>query len=411
MKSSWVLAAAVLVSCGPAEKRKSDDPTVVALDLDSPVDLTLTPRGPYWTTQPQSSTIGGSGRPSMLQFLPLDGGDVQDVLSRLNSASALTNDGTHLYWFDLESDGKPRLNRMDFDAEERTTLIDFSTTPEPSPSPDTQLIPFRGRLYWGGATHVWAMSLDGGMPQKLVRARNVAFARFRVTHVDDTGVYFYEGNQTLGSDFKQVGLEGQGFEPEPPDAGAMDAGVTDAGATDAGVTDAGTMDGGSTGDGGTGWPEEAPGVRLLRRGIVWSGAIGVAIRGPYIYWFNGALLGGTLVRAPLLGGEDDEVLSLPSNTEPTALASDGQELVFLLSSNVGGSVNRVEKNNRQELHQLSFLSGGRPRVLRLDATSAWFFAGGGRSGTLHRVNRFPSDAGSGDAGIDGGADAGIDGGP
>lgn len=410
MRLSWLVCAGVFVACGPVEKRKSDDPTVVAEDLDQPVDLTITPRGAFWTTKPSAVSAGGSGKPSSLQFLPLDGGDAQDVLTSLIRATALTNDGTHLYWFDSQSDGKQRLNRMDFDAEERATLVDFGSIPEPSPTQDTRLIPFGGRLYWGGASHVWAMSLDGGLPEKLVRAR-VRGGAFTVVLVDESGVYFQERNPTLGADFKHVGLEGQGYEPEPPDAGPDagpgDAGPSDAGPSDAGPNDAGASDAGMTGDGGAGWPEEAPGVRLLRRGIAWSGARGVAIRDPWLYWFNTGLLGGTLVRAPLLGGDDDEVLQLPGNTSPTDLASDGKDLVFLLSSNAGGGLYRVEKNERKELYRLGLLNGGTPRVLRLDETTAWFFAGGERGARLHRVDRFPVDAGV----VDGGSDAGADAGP
>jgi hypothetical protein len=418
---SWVVwFGALAVACGPIEKKKSDDPTVVAEDLDQPVDLTLTPRGAFWTTQPSSASFGGSGKPSSLQFLPLDGGDVHDVLTSLIRASALTNDGTHLYWFDVKSDGSQRLNRMDFDAEQRDTLIDFGTMMESSPTADTRLIPFNGRLYWGGSTHLWAMSLDGGQPQKLVRARMNA-GGFAVVLVDEAGIYFQERNATLGRDLKHVGLEGQGYEPEPPDAGPVDAGMmsdagpSDAGASDAGMSDGGMSDGGTSdagmmsGDGGSGWPEEAPGVELIKRGIAWAGARGVAIRDPWLYWFNASLLGGTLMRSPLIGGPDDDVLQLPSNTSPADLASDGKEIVFLLNSNVGGGLYRVEKNERQELYRLGLLNGGTARVLRLDETTAWFFAGGERGARLHRVNRFPQDGGvdaGSDAGIDGGADAG-----
>ena len=404
-----VWLGALVAACGPVEKQKNPDPTVIAEDLDQPVDLTITARGAFWTTQPSGSSFGGSGKPSSLQFVPVDGGDVQDVLTTLVRATALTNDGTHLYWFDTQSDGEQRLSRMDFAAEQRTTLVDFGNVPEPAPTADTRLIPFRGRLYWGGATHVWAMSLDGGTPQKLVRARSNG-GGFVVTLVDESGVYFRERNPTLGSDFKHVGLEGQGFEPEPPDAGP-DAGAADAGAGDAGLTDGGASDAGmGMGDGGSGWPEEAPGVRLIRRGIAWSGARGVAIRDPWLYWFNAGILGGTLVRAPLLGGDEDDVLNLPGNTSPTDLASDGKDLVCLLSSNAGGGLYRVEKNELKELYRLGLLNGGTPRALRLDETSAWFFAGGERGARLHRVDRFPQDAGA-DAGVDAGLDGGADAGP
>jgi hypothetical protein len=148
---------------------------------------------------------------------------------------------------------------------------------------------------------------------------------------------------------------------------------------------------------------------LIKRGIAWAGARGVAIRDPWLYWFNASLLGGTLMRSPLIGGPDDDVLQLPSNTSPADLASDGKEIVFLLNSNVGGGLYRVEKNERQELYRLGLLNGGTARVLRLDETTAWFFAGGERGARLHRVNRFPQDGGvdaGSDAGIDGGADAG-----
>jgi sugar lactone lactonase YvrE len=412
MKLSWVVwLGALVAACGPVEKQKNPDPTVIAEDLDQPVDLTVTPRGAYWTTQPSGVSFGGSGKPSSLQFVPVDGGDVQDVLTTLVRATALTNDGTHLYWFDTQSTGKQRLSRMDFDAVERTTLVDFGDQPESAPTADTRIIPFKGRLYWGGATHLWAMSLDGGAPQKLVRARMNA-GGFIAVLVDESGVYFMERNSTLGRDFKRVGLDGQGYEPEPPDAGPMDAGSIDAGSDDAGMSDAGLADAGMTaGDGGSGWPEEAPGVTLLRRGIAWSGARGVAIRDPWLYWFNTGLLGGTLVRAPLLGGDEDDVLNLPGNTSPTDLASDGKDLVFLLSSNAGGGLYRVEKNERQELYRLGLLNGGTPRVLRLDETSAWFFAGGDRGARLHRVSRVPAADAGVDAGVDAGLDGGADGGP
>lgn len=394
----------VFAACGPVEKKKSDDPTVVAEELDQPVDLTLTPRGAFWVTQPSGTSFGGSGKPSSLQFLPLDGGDAQDVLTSLIRATALTNDGTHLYWFDSQSNGKQRLNRMDFDANERATLIDFETF-EDAPTGETRVIPFKGRLYWGGSKKVWAMSLDGGAPEWLVRARPLpGFGAFVVVLVDESGIYFQERNSTLGADLKHVGLGGQGFEPEPPDAGTVDAGApNDAGvSSDAGASDAGIR------DGGTGWPDEAPGVTLIKRGIAWSGARAVAIRDPWLYWFSAGLLGGTLFRSPLLGGPDDDVLHLPGNTSPTDLASENGHLVFLLSSNAGGGLYEFEKNERKELYRLGLLNGGTPRVLRLDEKSAWFFAGGERGARLHRVF-YPVDAGVGDAGST--TDAGLDAGP
>lgn len=152
-------------------------------------------------------------------------------------------------------------------------------------------------------------------------------------------------------------------------------------------------------------PPEAPGVTVLRRGFVLSGTTNVAIANEAVSWFTNGLLGGTLWSAPFNGGPEREVVRFPSNGGATDLASDGRDVLYLVSTNTGGLLYRIDDDTATKLVQLGLLDSGTPRVLRLDATSAWFFAGAGTLSRLHRVQRLRGvdggvtiDAGTRDAG-------------
>ena len=397
-----IIAASLLSACDPQDKKKSDDPTVIAEDLDEPVDLSINATGAFWTTQPvaRNQSATGSGKPSALQFIGLDGGEVRTLISALNRASAISTDDERVYWLDLSSTDKQQLNAMRFNGDERAVLVDFGKFTLDVPTQTTRLLPYRGTLYFGGGMNLWAVPADGGVPRSLVRARIMGGA-ISVALVDEHGIYFREKNLGQGIDLKHVALSGAGAGEDPGAWVITDGGV------DAGVRDGGEEDGGQ--DGGLDdYPPEAPGVTLLRRGFVLSGTTNVAIANEAVYWFSNSLLGGTLYRAPFNGGPEDSVLNFPANGGATDLASDGHDVLYLVSTNVGGLLYRVDNDTPTTLHQLGLLNSGTPRVLRLDDTSAWFFAGGGTASRLHRVQRLRGvDAGVPlDAGVDGGADAG-----
>lgn len=389
MTLRWLCITALLVACGPTEKKKSDDPTVIAEDLDQPVDLSLGNGGAFWTTKPAGASFGGSGEPSSLQYVALDGGDVRTLLSGLKQATSPTNDGQRLYWFDQDVGGKAQLNRMDFSGDGRSVLLNFADAGD-VPTPDTRLFPFNGRLYWGGVLNLWALPLDGSAPQPLVRARQFG-TRLSVVFVDSTGIYFQELNGYRGTDLKHVPLTGAGPGDDPGAWQVPDAGTADAGAPYV------------TSDGGYDWPE-APGVTLVRRSIL-SSPSRVALADGFLYWYRNALgFGGDVQRAPFAGGPDERLFGLPSNGSATDIASDGRDVLFLIASNAGGSLNRIDDGQRTQVFQLGLLTSGTPRELRLDDTTAFFFAGGDRGARLHRVWRLRErpDAGAEDAGVDAG---------
>ncbi|MGV3623668.1 MAG: hypothetical protein ACO1OB_22805 [Archangium sp.] len=392
-----IIAGLAACSCGTQEKKKSDDPTVVAEDLDEPVDLSVNGTGAFWTTRPlsQSMSATGSGKPSALQFVALDGGDVRTLISGLNRPSSISTDDERVYWLDLNSKDEAQLNAMRFNGDERVVLLDFGAFTDDVPTSGTRLIPFRGKLYFGGVMNLWAVPVDGGVPESLLRAR-IRGGDISVALVDENGIHFRERNLGQGIDLKHVPLSGAGPGEDPGAWVLVDGGV-DAGVSDAGVDDAGV-------DGGLGdLPPEAPGVTVLRRGFVLGGTTNVAIANDAVWWFSNGLLGGTLYRAPFNGGPTDEVLRFPSNGGATDLASGGHDVLYLVSTNVGGLLYRVDDDTPKELHQLGLLNSGTPRVLRLDATSAWFFAGAGTLSRLHRVQRLRGlDAGVMDVGIDAG---------
>lgn len=399
VKVRLISIALLVAACTPQEKQKSDDPTVVAEDLDEPVDLSVNTTGAFWTTQPIPRTVSatGSGKPSALQFIAIDGGDARTLISGLNRPSAISTDDERVYWLDLSRTDTQQLNAMRFNGDERVVLVAFDKSTE-GPTQGTRLIPYRGKLYFGGARNLWAVPADGGVPESLVRARTSG-GSISVALVDARGIYFREKNLTQGIDLKHVALSGAGA-GEDPGAWVM----TDAGVEDGGTVDGGIPDGGETSDGG-GFPPEAPGVTLLRRGFVLSGTTNVAIANEAVYWFSNSLLGGTMYRAPFNGGPEAEVVRFPANGGATDLASDGRDVLYLVSTNVGGLLYRVDNDTSTTLHQLGLLNSGTPRVLRLDDTSAWFFAGGGTLSRLHRVQRL--------RGVDAGVpfDGGVDGGP
>lgn len=389
----------LLLACGPQEKKKSDDPTVVAEALDEPVDLSVNAIGAFWTSQPlaRTSSATGSGKPGALQFVAADGGDVRTLITGLNRPSAISTDDERVYWLDLDASDTPQLNVMRFNGDERAVLLSFSRFTRDVPTTGTRLIPYRGRLYFGGAMNLWAVPLDGGAPESLVRAR-IRGGSLSVALVGDDGIYFRETNQSLGVDLKRVGLGGAGPGEDPGAWVLVDGGV-DAGGADAGLDDAGVE------AGMNGPPPEAPGVTVLRRGFVLSGTTNVAIANEAVYWFTNGLLGGTLWSAPFNGGPEREVVRFPSNGGATDLASDGRDVLYLVSTNTGGLLYRIDDDTATKLVQLGLLDSGTPRVLRLDATSAWFFAGGGTLSRLHRVQRLRGvdggvtiDAGTRDAG-------------
>lgn len=134
---------------------------------------------------------------------------MRTLITGLNRPSAISTDDERVSWLDLDASDTPQLNVMRFNGDERAVLLSFSGFTRDVPTTGTRLIPYRGRLYFGGAMNLWAVPLDGGAPESLVRAR-IRGGSLSVALVGDDGIYFRETNQGLGVDLKHVGLGGAG---------------------------------------------------------------------------------------------------------------------------------------------------------------------------------------------------------